>query len=148
MLAQNCLPLGLTTLCTTLIRCLGAHLLFGTLSFCSIFLSPSDDTRNHIKMNGAELPCGTALRVEPSDPLYKLRKSKEQNNSYGPASKSTLLLEAPEMEEKVEDLDDFFATLDGEDETEQGKTIEESSTPNKEGDEDEDDLDGFFESLS
>lgn len=27
-------------------------------------------------MNQAELPCGTAIKVEPSDPLYKLRKKK------------------------------------------------------------------------
>jgi hypothetical protein len=102
-------------------------------------------------MNGAELPCGTTLKVEPSDPLYKLRKEKELSNHYGPASQSTSPSNDPE---KGEDLDDFFASLDGdEDEEKGGQNIEESQneaspSPNKAGDEDQDDLDGFFESLS
>jgi hypothetical protein len=103
-------------------------------------------------MNGAELSCGTALKVEPSDPLYKLRRKKESDNHYGPGSQSTLPTKVPEEAEKTEDLDDFFASLDDDDPKEgqntEESTNEESSAPNKTGDKDQDDLDGFFESLA
>jgi hypothetical protein len=68
-------------------------------------------------MNGAALPCGTIIRVEPSDPLYQLRQ-KKQMNYYGAASEDEQKdndLEAPPNDDKEsgedEDLDDFFASL-------------------------------------
>ena len=102
-----------------------------------------------IKINGAELPCGTALKVEPSDPLYKIRKQKESPDShYGPVSQS-----AP-ISETANDLDDFFSSID-KDETDptadndaESKNEESSPVSKTSGDENEDDLDDFFESLS
>jgi hypothetical protein len=55
------------------------------------------------KMNGAELPCGAVLKVEPSDPLYQIRK-KKQTNYYGRGSRE-------EPAEEPDDLDDFFESL-------------------------------------
>ena len=67
-----------------------------------------------IKLNGAELPCGTTIKVEASDPLYKLRKSKGTNDSCPPVEP----VKAETPAEKDEDLDDFFASLDGDDDWE------------------------------
>ena len=63
-----------------------------------------------IKLNGAELPCGTAIKVEASDPLYKLRKTKDADQSCTPVEPE----KSETSVEKDEDLDDFFASLDGE----------------------------------
>lgn len=82
-------------------------------------------------MNGAELPCGSTLRVEPADPQYKQRqteskKSTECNDDvgyYGPsfgASTEEVKRETAEVNEsnangdggeKDDDLDDFFDSL-------------------------------------
>ena len=72
-------------------------------------------------MNGAELPCGSVLHVEPADPQYKQNKSER---SYGPSSGDTMKeeSEAPAIKEAVDggndkdnspadDLDDFFDSL-------------------------------------
>lgn len=89
-------------------------------------------------MNGAELPCGTCIKVEPSDPLHQLRKA-EQVTKYGghaPGSDSQATgptqsrvakvgtKEVSNMPEEdtgdgchevagddADDLDDFFASL-------------------------------------
>eukprot|EP00934_Nitzschia_sp_Nitz4_P000930 Nitzschia sp. Nitz4//scaffold81_size91200//65458//66647//NITZ4_004995-RA/size91200-snap-gene-0.25-mRNA-1//1//CDS//3329558737//930//frame0 len=87
------------------------------------------------QMNNAELPCGTAIRVEASDPLYKVRKKSIPGSYYGPASKQNAVTHvqlhrqeetsqsfpgdsAVGMEEPLpstsptnEDLDDFFDSL-------------------------------------
>jgi hypothetical protein len=88
-------------------------------------------SRNHRykKMNGAELPCGTALKVEPSDPLYNLRKKKRTGKMYGAASAQEEDYDPANTEEEPkhsepkapeasaakddddDDLDDFFASL-------------------------------------
>jgi len=61
-------------------------------------------------MNGAELPGGSILNVEPSDPLYKLRKKKTDqtpaSNYYGPASET-----AVSQNDGNDELDDFFDSL-------------------------------------
>jgi hypothetical protein len=85
-------------------------------------------------MNGAELACGTALKVEPSDPLYALRKKKQEASRYGPpetiqedhegnftqkvedpkTAESRLFESKPVWKEnggEEDDLDDFFASL-------------------------------------
>ena len=85
-------------------------------------------------MNGAELPCGSVLRVEPADPEYKQRPSGSKeitsvNNDvghYGPSSGAPTEgeeLETPKVNpskengvgggenETDEDLDDFFDSL-------------------------------------
>jgi hypothetical protein len=81
------------------------------------------------QMNGAELPCGTTMQVQPSDPLYKLKKKKKMDY-YGSAAETTIE-EAPlppppppadkkdvvpEDEAKTapeeDELDDFFASLE------------------------------------
>jgi hypothetical protein len=81
-------------------------------------------------MNGAELPCGTSINVESSDPLHQLRK-KKQTNYYGSASgiendpkakslepvERETLKGLKEDDTKIssskddDDLDDFFASL-------------------------------------
>lgn len=82
-------------------------------------------------MNGAELSCGTAIKVERSDPLYQIRK-KKQMNYYGRASEEESLekeqtqtkpasvepsksTDAPNDMDNAgddnDDLDDFFASL-------------------------------------
>lgn len=78
-------------------------------------------------MNGAELPCGTVIQVEPASSEYKEVK----HSHYGPqpstqqqqqqeAATSTAVVEATakekqddekKVEEATEDLDDFFASL-------------------------------------
>lgn len=63
-----------------------------------------------IKMNGAELPCGTSIKVEASDPLHKLRKKKESDHHYGPVDALDTPVQTSQKNE--EDLDDFFASLD------------------------------------
>lgn len=122
-------------------------------------------------MNGAELPCGTAIKVEPSDPMYQLRK-KKQMNYYGGASQQGKETEAteeadvdgqklnartsvdsgdprkdrePKANEDDEDLDNFFGSLekDGPANKEESDKGEEKKTKD-----DEADLDSFFESLT
>jgi hypothetical protein len=114
-------------------------------------------------MNGAELPCGTAIMVQPSDPLYKLRRKREVDTHYGPvcAHENT----RTSMANNNADLDDFFESLDdmdddsGRDNCNSGKDseilsvrIKSVSAPVKAHtpvEEDEDgDLEGFFQSLS
>ena len=77
-------------------------------------------------MNGAELPCGSVLQVEPANSSYGGQK-KDQMTSYGGPSASTVCSSSfPEKTDKREafeatngdiqktedeDLDDFFASL-------------------------------------
>jgi hypothetical protein len=79
-------------------------------------------------MNGAELPCGTTMQVQPSDPLHKLKKKKKMDY-YGSAAETTIQeapLPPPPPEDKTDtaakdqaktapeedELDDFFASLE------------------------------------
>lgn len=91
-------------------------------------------------MNGAELPCGSILHVEPADANYKQRQSgsneittrgdEEVTNYYGPASKikenkemptvvengcaadqANTLVSNPGDKDDDDDLDDFFDSL-------------------------------------
>lgn len=72
-------------------------------------------------MNGATLACGTVLKVEPSDPLYQLRKAKQTNYFGGADQEEPEVIEANTQTEATavddtksadgEDLDDFFASL-------------------------------------
>lgn len=58
-------------------------------------------------MNGAELPCGTALRVEPSESKYgPIAVSVADVPKEEPPSK-----DEPQEEEEDPDLDDFFSSL-------------------------------------
>lgn len=61
------------------------------------------------QLNAAEMPCGTAIKVEPSDPLYKLRKKRKDDNHYGPVSKDNHHRVAVGDDDK--DIDDFFESL-------------------------------------
>lgn len=74
------------------------------------------------QMNGAELPCGSILRVEPARSDYKPAAENDTGTGhYGPADRETALLPAnlsslppPQEEDQqddTEDLDDFFASL-------------------------------------
>ena len=111
-------------------------------------------------MNGAELPCGTAIKVEPSDPLYQLRKKKQLESTYGPASeindqsvhssKAHHTPNAPASQnggkDEEDDLDGFFASVE-----EAEKKVDGEEKPEKaknSGEKDDDDLDDFFESLT
>ena len=83
-------------------------------------------------MNGAELPCGSILHVEPADPQYKQRKAEPATTKYdedvayyGPPSGTT-------MEEKN--------ALHAEEETATRNTGEDNNPG--------DDLDDFFDSLT
>jgi hypothetical protein len=82
-------------------------------------------------MNGAELPCGTALKVEPSDPLYKLRKKKRTENRYGQAT--------------AQEDDSVPAKAEEEPKPSEPKSPEEASEAKND---DDDDLDDFFASLT
>jgi len=86
-------------------------------------------------MNGAELPCGSILRVEPADQQYKQKKSEpndatkcdEDVGHYGPAASATTDVEKASSHDHVmnestdkdhgegnnpdDDLDDFFDSL-------------------------------------
>ena len=88
-------------------------------------------------MNGAELSCGTCIKVEPSDPMYQLRKKKEVSNHYGntgTTSQTPMPVEAPATKEVANEK----STMG----------IEEGSSSKQEnGGGDEDDLDDFFASL-
>lgn len=87
-----------------------------------------------IQMSGAELPCGSILRVEPADPQYKQRQSEQKKSTkcdedvghYGSASgESTTEIPKKEVVEvnvsstkgngdennQDDDLDDFFDSL-------------------------------------
>jgi len=77
-------------------------------------------TVSAIQMNGAELPCGTVIQVEPANSKYKDAKA----SHYGPQSAQLSQKEETESpstqntqkhdkkEEAPEDLDDFFASLE------------------------------------
>ena len=79
-------------------------------------------------MNGAELPDGSKIKVEPADPDYKSKgqdylgldavaKNVKSGHQYGPTPPrpSTEPLNSTEAKEDsggdVDDLDDFFASL-------------------------------------
>lgn len=83
-------------------------------------------------MNGAELPCGTPIKVERSDPLYQIRK-KKQMNYYGRASEEESI-EKEQAQTKPASV-------------EPSKTTDISNDMDNAGD-DNDDLDDFFASLS
>lgn len=60
-------------------------------------------------MNGAELPCGSLLRVEPAD-------SNNDNKQYGLRTTQEAERGGEELDEsgnttRVDDLDEFFASL-------------------------------------
>lgn len=79
-----------------------------------------------VQMNGAELPCGTVLKVEPADASYQQPKTSQ----YGPVGndeqqgndnkqlqqgESIIIAAGPtkteDNENEDEDLDDFFESL-------------------------------------
>jgi hypothetical protein len=103
-------------------------------------------------MNGAELPCGTAIKVEPSDPLYQLRK-KKQMNYYGSASQQEQEndAESEKVEKKSEEepyqgnITPSSGVPTGEDGSpERGNSVEKAESQPVG---DDDDLDDFFDSL-
>jgi hypothetical protein len=112
-------------------------------------------------MNGAELPCGTPIKVEPSDPLYQLRK-KKQTNYYGSASQQEEDNDA-ESEMKVEEEKIIEEKKIIDEEQDQGNSTPSSRVPTDEDGSpergnsvekpesqavgDDDDLDDFFDSL-
>jgi len=87
------------------------------------------------QMNKAELPCGTVINVEPSDPLFKLRKS-QQSNHYGPASEHEL-------------GEGIGGSMEDEEGKQQNDLTAEGGPPHADQDDDgdDDDLDDFFDSL-
>lgn len=75
-------------------------------------------------MNGAELPCGSILRVEPADPQYTKSKTEEDREEgggyYGPPScvdrtdnksPSNTPSQEGSGDSPGDDLDDFFDSL-------------------------------------
>ena len=90
-------------------------------------------------MNGAELPCGSIMQVQPSDPLHKLKRYKtttESNISEKPnleSSKQEDSIPSPSLEKSMEQQPTVT----------QSSTTSNSSTPV----DDKDDLDDFFSSL-
>lgn len=66
------------------------------------------------------MPCGTTIKVEASDPLYKLRKSKDADNRNTPVE--PVIPDPPAEKDEEEDLDDFFASLDGDGDADDGMT--------------------------
>jgi hypothetical protein len=110
-------------------------------------------------MNGAELPCGTPIKVEPSDPLYQLRK-KKQMNYYGSASQQQEQEnDVVESEKKVEEkkgeeepcqgnITPSSGVPTGEDGSpERGNSVEKAESQAVGDADDNDDLDDFFDSL-
>jgi hypothetical protein len=109
-------------------------------------------------MNGAELPCGTPITVEPSDPLYKLRKKREASNHYG--STPTKDPQETPVADNAEDLDGFFESLGGAAEDDGGDSEnkkdlvgvqiapEDHESHGKGKGEEDGDLEDFFHSLS
>ncbi|KAL3935186.1 MAG: hypothetical protein SGBAC_009242 [Bacillariaceae sp.] len=91
-------------------------------------------------MNGAELPCGTCIKVEPSDPTYQIKKKNQTPNYYGNAGAGSQ--SAPPVETKPVEV---------EIKKESATVVEEEGTSRPEtgdtGGGDEDDLDDFFASL-
>lgn len=93
-------------------------------------------------MNGAELSCGTCIKVEPSDPIYPLRKEQETPNYFGGAGnegqQTAALVKAKAAE--VEYKEELSAM-----------GVEEGAIKPETGDEengqDGEDLDDFFASL-
>ena len=108
------------------------------------FFSNFEQHNNNKKMNGAELSCGTCIKVEPSDPIFQLRKKKETPNYYGNAGAESQQKAAP-VELKPTELTE----LDNKEQSATG--VEEGTSKPETGDgngEDEEDLDDFFASLS
>mmetsp|Transcript_13352 Transcript_13352/g.32097 ORF Transcript_13352/g.32097 Transcript_13352/m.32097 type:complete len:112 (+) Transcript_13352:1387-1722(+) len=104
------------------------------------FLTLNNMTTIQKKMNGAELPCGTCIKVEPSDPMYQLRKKKETPNYYGSTGVVDQQTQSP-MEAKPTEVENKEASAMG---------VEEGTSKPETGDaggEDGDDLDDFFASL-
>jgi hypothetical protein len=72
-------------------------------------------------MNGAELPCGSILRVEPADPKYKKSQPGEAREEdvghYGLSScaytkvQSNVPAQEGSGDNPDDDLDDFFDSL-------------------------------------
>jgi hypothetical protein len=77
-------------------------------------------------MNGAELPCGITMQVQPSDPLHKLKKKMDYcGSAEGTTIQEAPLTPLPPVDKKdvaAEDqatttteedgLDEFFASLE------------------------------------
>ena len=76
------------------------------------------------QMNGAELPSGCALKVEPADSGYQQQQEQQNISIYGPAAAAILEdKKAEPIETKTKDgegddndstgdLDDFFESLE------------------------------------
>lgn len=96
--------------------------------------------KSWVQMNGAELPCGSVLCVEPADPQHNQKQPQHQHATttrcddvgyYGPASGSN------ETEEKVETSVVHV----------NGSSAGNRDNANEKNDGDDDDLDDFFDSL-
>lgn len=127
-------------------------------------------------MNGAELPCGTIIHVEPSDPQYTQKKKQQQREQgqqqhnnvnipsqslssshdyYGPATtasatKSSFAKHPIEGHQTQHDVQ-----YEVQQKQQQQKSVQEESSTNDNtvncingnDDDDDDDLEGFFASL-
>ena len=92
-------------------------------------------------MNGAELACGTALKVEPSDPLYALRKKQQQASRYGPGAATEGFPDEGEELAKEKEKKSSKSEESG------PPKIEQNEAGGAAGDEDDEDLEDFFASL-
>jgi len=76
-------------------------------------------------MNGAELPCGSILQVEPADTGYSQKNAKYAPQSSGADPTTTTVINGAqllqgkpedrakeEVQEEDSDLDDFFESLE------------------------------------
>jgi len=90
-------------------------------------------------MNGAELACGTCIKVEPADPLHQLRKKKEAPNYYGNGGTTQQISTPVEVLPKEEG---------SKEQSTMGAKVDEGTSKQENGSGDEDDLDDFFASLS
>jgi hypothetical protein len=84
------------------------------------------------KMNGAELPCGSQLRVEPSQSNNATKKN-ASSSIYGPAKTTVASLEDEPTEARNTSESSDFTSLDAPKETKEDSPDE--------------DLDDFFSSL-
>ena len=96
-------------------------------------------------MNGAELPCGTPIQVQPSDPLYKLKKKQNKDDYYGSASLTQDNQTTPEETNEVVRDNDVETPAEVTNVTENRPELPATDGGPKEGA--DDDLDDFFASL-
>ena len=96
-------------------------------------------------MNGAELPCGTALKVEPSDPLYAIRKKRQQAIQYGQVPADVMESEEVEGKQQSAKSNGVSHRVQSKELASQPQVEESEAVANN--NDDGDDLDDFFASL-